>query len=176
MEGVIIRNVTCIISTITFLLTMRLLFQEKSLRKMFANGRARSGIIVLPCGAGEMRDANLLERGIECDLRRQNVDGSDGCLHSQEAYHCPVHVRLAFKHTNHSLTHTLTHTLTHSLTHARTHSRALGVAVEQWRSEFKRWCDIGDHLITRFTSDSPDEPAHNGVIICTCVLASCGVM
>jgi DNA excision repair protein ERCC-3 len=27
--------------------------QEKSLRKMFANGRARSGIIVLPCGAGK---------------------------------------------------------------------------------------------------------------------------
>ena len=24
--------------------------QEKSLRKMFGNGRARSGIIVLPCG------------------------------------------------------------------------------------------------------------------------------
>ena len=25
-------------------------YQEKSLRKMFGNGRARSGIIVLPCG------------------------------------------------------------------------------------------------------------------------------
>ena len=24
--------------------------QEKSLRKMFGNGRARSGVIVLPCG------------------------------------------------------------------------------------------------------------------------------
>ncbi|KAG9508893.1 General transcription and DNA repair factor IIH helicase subunit XPB, partial [Fragariocoptes setiger] len=28
-------------------------YQEKSLRKMFGNGRARSGIIVLPCGAGK---------------------------------------------------------------------------------------------------------------------------
>eukprot|EP01120_Amphizonella_sp_Union-15-10_P010368 TRINITY_DN4137_c0_g1_i1.p1 TRINITY_DN4137_c0_g1~~TRINITY_DN4137_c0_g1_i1.p1 ORF type:complete len:280 (+),score=58.69 TRINITY_DN4137_c0_g1_i1:56-841(+) len=28
-------------------------YQEKSLRKMFANGRARSGIIALPCGAGK---------------------------------------------------------------------------------------------------------------------------
>ena len=28
-------------------------YQEKSLRHMFSNGRARSGIIVLPCGAGK---------------------------------------------------------------------------------------------------------------------------
>lgn len=28
-------------------------YQEKSLRKMFGNGRARSGVIVLPCGAGK---------------------------------------------------------------------------------------------------------------------------
>lgn len=28
-------------------------YQEKSLNKMFGNGRGRSGIIVLPCGAGK---------------------------------------------------------------------------------------------------------------------------
>ena len=28
-------------------------YQERSLSKMFSNGRARSGIIVLPCGAGK---------------------------------------------------------------------------------------------------------------------------
>jgi DNA excision repair protein ERCC-3 len=28
-------------------------YQEKSLSQMFGNGRARSGIIVLPCGAGK---------------------------------------------------------------------------------------------------------------------------
>lgn len=28
-------------------------YQEKCLSKMFANGRARSGIIALPCGAGK---------------------------------------------------------------------------------------------------------------------------
>ena len=28
-------------------------YQEKSLSKMFGNGRARSGVIVLPCGAGK---------------------------------------------------------------------------------------------------------------------------
>lgn len=32
---------------------MSVLSQEKSLRKMFGNGRARSGVIVLPCGAGK---------------------------------------------------------------------------------------------------------------------------
>ena len=35
---------------ITFLILSK---QEKSLRKMFGNGRARSGVIVLPCGAGK---------------------------------------------------------------------------------------------------------------------------
>lgn len=29
-------------------------YQEKSLRKMFGNGRARSGVIVLPCGENEL--------------------------------------------------------------------------------------------------------------------------
>lgn len=29
------------------------IYQEKSLAKMFGNGRARSGLIVLPCGAGK---------------------------------------------------------------------------------------------------------------------------
>lgn len=33
-------------------------YQEKSLRKMFGNGRARSGVIVLPCG-----EWHLLEEG-----------------------------------------------------------------------------------------------------------------
>jgi DNA excision repair protein ERCC-3 len=28
-------------------------YQEKSLSKIFGNGRARSGIVVLPCGAGK---------------------------------------------------------------------------------------------------------------------------
>jgi len=28
-------------------------YQEKCLSKMFGNGRARSGIVVLPCGAGK---------------------------------------------------------------------------------------------------------------------------
>lgn len=35
-------------------------YQEKSLRKMFGNGRARSGVIVLPCGAGRVECFNKL--------------------------------------------------------------------------------------------------------------------
>lgn len=38
-------------------------YQEKSLSKMFGNGRARSGIIVLPCGAGKSL-ASRLSRGL----------------------------------------------------------------------------------------------------------------
>lgn len=36
-------------------------YQEKSLRKMFGNGRARSGVIVLPCGAGKSLTGKLFE-------------------------------------------------------------------------------------------------------------------
>lgn len=38
-------------------------YQEKSLRKMFGNGRARSGVIVLPCGKKtglEFKELHLL--------------------------------------------------------------------------------------------------------------------
>lgn len=31
-------------------------YQEKSLRKMFGNGRARSGVIVLPCGEWNLNE------------------------------------------------------------------------------------------------------------------------
>ena len=42
--------IPCVASALFVLLQ---LYQEKSLSKMFGNGRARSGIIVLPCGAGK---------------------------------------------------------------------------------------------------------------------------
>ncbi|KAK4488311.1 hypothetical protein RD792_004067 [Penstemon davidsonii] len=41
-------------------------FQEKSLSKMFGNGRARSGIIVLPCGAGK----SLVGVSAACRIRK----------------------------------------------------------------------------------------------------------
>lgn len=40
-------------------------YQEKSLRKMFGNGRARSGVIVLPCG----ESAGLLQSREDETLR-----------------------------------------------------------------------------------------------------------
>ncbi|KAK9147442.1 hypothetical protein Scep_006199 [Stephania cephalantha] len=41
-------------------------YQEKSLSKMFGNGRARSGIIVLPCGAGK----SLVGVSAACRIRK----------------------------------------------------------------------------------------------------------
>ncbi|XP_077978060.1 general transcription and DNA repair factor IIH helicase/translocase subunit XPB-like [Glandiceps talaboti] len=42
-------------------------YQEKSLRKMFGNGRARSGVIVLPCGAGK----TLVGVTASCTVRKR---------------------------------------------------------------------------------------------------------
>lgn len=42
-------------------------YQEKSLQKMFGNGRARSGVIVLPCGAGK----TLVGVTAACTIRKR---------------------------------------------------------------------------------------------------------
>ena len=44
-------------------------YQEKSLGKMFSNGRARSGIIVLPCGAGK----TLVGITAACTIRKSCI-------------------------------------------------------------------------------------------------------
>ncbi|OEH79442.1 tfiih basal transcription factor complex helicase xpb [Cyclospora cayetanensis] len=44
-------------------------YQERALRKMFSNGRARSGIIVLPCGAGK----TLTGITAACTLQKSTV-------------------------------------------------------------------------------------------------------
>jgi DNA excision repair protein ERCC-3 len=45
-------------------------YQERSLAKMFGNGRARSGIIVLPCGAGKtltgVTAAQTIKKSVIC--------------------------------------------------------------------------------------------------------------
>ncbi|KAK2182166.1 hypothetical protein NP493_364g02050 [Ridgeia piscesae] len=91
-------------------------YQEKSLRKMFGNGRARSGVIVLPCGAGK----TLVGVTAACTLKKR-------CL-----------------------------VLCTS-----------GVAVEQWRSQFKMWSTLDDSQICRFTSDAKDKPMGCSVCIST---------
>uniref|UniRef100_A0A1I8F343 General transcription and DNA repair factor IIH helicase/translocase subunit XPB n=1 Tax=Macrostomum lignano TaxID=282301 RepID=A0A1I8F343_9PLAT len=82
-------------------------YQERSLHKMFGNGRARSGVIVLPCGAGK----TLVGVTAACTVRKR-------CL-----------------------------VLCTS-----------GVAVEQWRSQFRLWSTIEDSQICRFTSESKERP------------------
>ncbi|XP_071811809.1 general transcription and DNA repair factor IIH helicase/translocase subunit XPB-like [Apostichopus japonicus] len=96
--------------------TMLRPYQEKSLRKMFGNGRARSGVIVLPCGAGK----TLVGVTAACTVRKR-------CL-----------------------------VLCTS-----------GVAVEQWRSQFKLWSTIDESMICRFTSDAKDKPKGASVCIST---------
>ena len=44
-------------------------YQEKSLRKMFGNGRARSGVIVLPCGEW-LNYVNVMERVSYADIEQ----------------------------------------------------------------------------------------------------------
>lgn len=96
--------------------TMLRPYQEKSLRKMFGNGRARSGVIVLPCGAGK----TLVGVTAACTVRKRCL-----CLATS------------------------------------------GVAVEQWRSQFKMWSTVDDSLICRFTSDAKDKPMGCSICIST---------
>ena len=44
-------------------------YQEQSLSKMFSNGRARSGIIVLPCGAGK----TLAGIAAACTIKKSTI-------------------------------------------------------------------------------------------------------
>lgn len=84
---------------------------------MFGNGRARSGVIVLPCGAGK------------------TLVGVTACT--------TVRKRCIVLCTS-------------------------GVAVEQWRSQFKMWSTATDDMICRFTSDAKDKPhAGSAIVIST---------
>jgi len=92
-------------------------YQEKSLKKMFGNGRARSGVIVLPCGAGK------------------TLTGVTACT--------TVRKRCVILCTS-------------------------GVAVEQWKNQFKMWSTATDDMICRFTSDAKDKPhAGSSIVIST---------
>ena len=44
-------------------------YQEQALSKIFSNGRARSGIIVLPCGAGK----NFTGITAACTIKKSNM-------------------------------------------------------------------------------------------------------
>ncbi|CAM9150044.1 unnamed protein product [Heterosigma akashiwo] len=91
-------------------------YREKSLSKMFGNGRARSGIIVLPCGAGK----TLTGVAAASTVRKSTL------------------------------------VLTTS-----------AVSVEQWRQQFKLWCDIDDKHTCQFTADKKEEMHPKVGILCT---------
>ncbi|XP_024378894.1 general transcription and DNA repair factor IIH helicase/translocase subunit XPB1 [Physcomitrium patens] len=92
-------------------------YQEKSLSKMFGNGRARSGIIVLPCGAGK----SLVGVSAACRISKSVL-----CLATN------------------------------------------AVSVDQWAFQFKLWSTVGDHQISRFTSDSKERFRGSvGVVVTT---------
>mmetsp|Transcript_15981 Transcript_15981/g.20475 ORF Transcript_15981/g.20475 Transcript_15981/m.20475 type:complete len:787 (+) Transcript_15981:176-2536(+) len=92
------------------------IYQEKSLSKMFGNGRARSGIIVLPCGAGK----TLTGVTAASTVKKSTL------------------------------------VLTTS-----------AVSVEQWRQQFKMWCDLDDKHICQFTADKKEEMHPKVGILCT---------
>lgn len=63
-------------------------YQEKSLRKMFGNGRARSGVIVLPCGKTPAVEHCVTESTLPVHLIQTPNEGSNVYLRNYEiAYH-----------------------------------------------------------------------------------------
>ena len=40
-----------------------------------------------------------------------------------------------------------------------------GVAVEQWRSQFKMWSTVDDSMVCRFTSDAKDKPMGKHILV-----------
>jgi DNA excision repair protein ERCC-3 len=91
-------------------------YQEKSLAKMFGNGRARSGIIVLPCGAGK------------------TLVGITAALTVKKS------------------------TLVLCTT---------GVAVDQWKRQFKLWTNLEDQFICKFTSSTKDKFSTDSLVVIT---------
>lgn len=117
-------------------------YQEKSLRKMFGNGRARSGVIVLPCGAG---------KSLVCYLKKDTTR----ILKSNNLF--------IFLFFHHQVGVTACCTV---------RKRALvlcnsGVSVEQWKQQFKMWSTADDSMICRFTSDAKDKPMGCGILVTT---------
>ncbi|CAM6031996.1 unnamed protein product, partial [Sphagnum compactum] len=104
-------------------------YQETCLAKMFGNGRVRSGIIVLPCGAGK----TLVGITATCTIKKSTL------------------------------------VLCTS-----------GVAVEQWKQQFKAFSDIRESQIARFSSNvketwgTADRKEKAGVMITTYTMVAYG--
>lgn len=116
-------------------------YQEKSLRKMFGNGRARSGVIVLPCGKFQQENNTILVILCIIFIELCFSAGAGKSLTGVTAV-CTVRKRAIV--------------LCNS-----------GVSVEQWKQQFKLWSTADDAIICRFTSDAKDKPMGCSILVTT---------
>lgn len=102
-------------------------YQKDALMKMFRNGRAHSGIIVLPCGAGK----TLAGIAACCTIKKS-------CLVLCDKKYSMLSTKAKAK-TNKQIVYVCMY--------------VCSVAVDQWKAEFKKWTDIDESQVTLFTSD-----------------------
>lgn len=120
---------------------------------MFGNGRARSGVIVLPCGKCIYMEYLLLYSHIY-DIK---YDSSKGNI----SINSTIFVNVGAGKSLVGVTACCT-----------VRKRALvlcnsGVSVEQWKQQFKMWSTADDSMICRFTSEAKDKPMGCGILITT---------
>lgn len=119
---------------------------------MFGNGRARSGVIVLPCGKSVKVLSNFSHIEYDVDWR------------ALWQYFCQWFWTFINAGAGKSLV---------GVTACCTvRKRALvlcnsGVSVEQWKQQFKMWSTADDSMICRFTSEAKDKPMGCGILITT---------
>lgn len=113
-------------------------YQEKSLSKMFGNGRARSGIIVLPCGAGK----TLVGITAACTIKKS-------CLVlCTSSYVSNISTLIILDMSNTLLPYR--------------------VSVMQWKQQFLQWSNIKENQIAVFTSDQKERFSGDaGIVIST---------
>ena len=124
-------------------------YQEKSLSKMFGNGRARSGIIVLPCGAGKSL-VRLGPRGPAVGRRAvsrfcQACSGPQ--LHNAACSRCVAPRRLSLPRLAPPFPSPPTCLQVGVSAAARIKKSCLvlctnGVSVDQWKYQFEMWTNI----------------------------------
>ena len=142
-------------------------YQEKGLAKMFGNGRARSGIIVLPCGAG--KSLTGISAAVRC---RKSVLVRSLPVVCLAVLSTPVLVEHAKRCEHH-----LPVLNPHLPTRCKRAATSLpvvqvlvtnAVSVDQWTYQFKLWTTIQDENIGRFTSSNKSWfTADAGVMVCT---------
>jgi len=117
-------------------------YQERSLSKMFGNGRARSGIIVLPCGAGKTLT------GVTAS---QTIKKSVVCL-------CTNAVSvLQWKYVQPCFVLSCCFCSSHTIL----------CSVPCPRYQFKLWTNIPEENISVFTSDKKDDIHPGGCVLIT---------